>query len=67
MREKNEDHQTRTIETLALDGNEYKNPIHRVTLLDSAATLRFTRDKSGLTITLPPEKPNDYAYAFRIS
>jgi alpha-L-fucosidase len=56
-----------TIKTLALDGNEYKNPIHRVTLLGSAGTLRFTRDKSGLTITLPPEKPNDYAYAFRIS
>jgi alpha-L-fucosidase len=54
------------IKTLVEGSNAYPRPIHQVSLLGLEAPLRFTRDTAGLTITLPAEKPNDYAYAFRI-
>src|SRR5581483_7758688 len=44
----------------------YDHPIHRIELLGAKGQLRFTRDQTGLVISLPAEKPNDYAYSFRI-
>lgn len=44
----------------------YAKPIHRVELLGATGALQFTRDENGLTISLPADKPNDYAYCFKI-
>jgi len=35
--------------------------------LGAPGALHFTRDEGGLAIDLPDHKPNDYAYAFRIT
>jgi alpha-L-fucosidase len=42
-------------------------PVKRVDLLGVKKTLKFKRDAAGLTVELPSGKPNDYAYAFRIT
>ncbi len=52
------------IKTLA-EGN-YSKPVHQIELLGAKGPLQFTRDQNGLSISLPPEKPNDYAYTFKI-
>jgi alpha-L-fucosidase len=52
------------IQTLASD--KYPKPIARVELLGMKGTLVFKRDQNGLAVKLPPEKPNDYAYTFKI-
>jgi len=44
----------------------YSKPIQSVGLLGVNGPLQFTRDQNGLTISLPSEKPNDYAYCFKI-
>jgi hypothetical protein len=38
-----------------------------VDLLGVKKTLKFKRDAAGLAVELPSDKPNDYAYAFRIT
>jgi hypothetical protein len=40
--------------------------IARIELLRQDGRLSFVRDEGGLTIKLPEQIPNDYAYAFRI-
>ncbi len=52
------------IKTLA--ESNYAKPIQRVELLGASGALQFSRDASGLTVSLPPEKPNEYAYTFKI-
>jgi len=39
---------------------------YKVELLGTG-TLTFTRDASGLVVTLPEKKPNDYAYTLKIT
>ena len=56
-----------TIKTLAAGSPVYRREIAGITLLGSAAKLIWRRDQNGLTIDLPPEKPCDYALAFRIT
>jgi len=56
-----------TIKTLAKAKGAHHKPIHRVELLGAKAPLQFKHDTSGLTISLPSEKPNDFAYSFRIT
>lgn len=55
-----------TIKTLAQGSKEYPAAIHKVELLGQDGALQFKRDERGLNITLPQQKPNDYAYVFRI-
>jgi alpha-L-fucosidase len=55
------------IKTLAQGSKDYMKPISQAMLLGRDAPLQFTRDETALTIALPLDKPNDYAYAFRIS
>ena len=43
------------------------HPVCSVTLLGTDNTLGFSQKPEGLFITLPPQKPNDIAYVFRIS
>jgi alpha-L-fucosidase len=52
------------VETLA--EGKYKKPIERIELLGAKGPLQFSRDQNGLSITLPPEKPNEYAYCFKM-
>ena len=41
-------------------------PVKSVELLGSTAKLQWTRDSGGLRVQMPHEKPNEYAFAFRI-
>ena len=55
------------IKTLAKGSEHYPKKIARVELLGSGPdSLTFSQDESGVTITLPPNKPNDFAYALKI-
>lgn len=54
------------ITSLAAGTENYKREIGRIDLLGSDRPLRWTRDAGGLVIDLPPQRPCDYAYAFRI-
>ena len=55
-----------TIKSLAQGSENFPKEIARVELL-GAGTLTFTRDASGLVVNLPEKKPNDYAYALKIT
>lgn len=44
-----------------------KRPVGRVVLLGSKAELEWKQTKDGLAVDLPPVKPNDIAYVFRIT
>jgi alpha-L-fucosidase len=54
------------IKSLAQNSENFPMEIARVDLLGSG-TLTFTRDASGLVVNLPEKKPNDYAYALKIT
>jgi alpha-L-fucosidase len=57
---------TATIKSLAQGGEHFPKQIARVELL-GAGEVKFTRDANGLVVNLPEKKPNDYAYAFKIT
>lgn len=54
------------IKSLGTGSDGHPKPIRQVHLLGHEAKLSFHQEESGLTIQLPPEKPNDYAFSFRI-
>ena len=54
------------IRSLAAGSANYPREVGQVELLGAAGALPFTRDSTGLTVTLPERKPNEYAYALRI-
>ena len=56
-----------TIQTLAAGSAHYPKEVTRVELLGAAGPLPFTRGAQGLVVTLPANKPNDYAYALKIT
>ena len=58
---------TLTIRTLARNSGHLPKPIQRIDLLGQTTPLRFTQTPENLTVTLPPDKPNPYAYALRIT
>jgi alpha-L-fucosidase len=55
-----------TIKSLAQGGEHFPKQTARVELL-GAGEVKFTRDENGLVVNLPEKKPNDYAYAFKIT
>ena len=55
-----------TIRSLAKTPNS-TSKIAAVSLLGHRGTLEWSQDEKGLTITLPSEKPCDYAFAFKIT
>ena len=55
-----------TIKSMAQGSENFPREIARVELLD-AGPLTFVRDTKGLTVNLPERKPNDYAYALKIT
>jgi len=50
-------------------GVDFYHPkdVARVELLGAGGPLTFTRDASGLVVNLPEKKPNEYAYALKIT
>jgi alpha-L-fucosidase len=56
-----------TIKTLATGSVPYPGEIGRVELIGSDGALPFTRGADGLVVTLPKQKPNDYAYSLKIT
>ncbi len=58
---------TLTIQTLKTGAPQYPGEIASIQLLGSDAKLAWSRTADGLTITLPSEKPCDYAVVFKIA
>jgi alpha-L-fucosidase len=56
-----------TIKSLARGSEHFPQEIARVELLGAGGPLTFTRDTSGLVVNLPEKKPNEYAYALKIT
>jgi alpha-L-fucosidase len=56
-----------TIKTLAQGSENYSMNIGKIELLGPNAALDFVRDASGLMVTLPNRKQNDFAYALKIT
>ncbi len=54
------------IRTLAAGSTHFPRTVARVEMPGSKAPLKFQRDDSGLTVTMPEQKPNDYAYVLKI-
>ncbi len=54
-----------TIKTLAKGAPAFPKDVAKVELL-GAGPVAFTQDASGLTINLPDQKPNNFAYGFKI-
>ncbi|HMB96231.1 MAG TPA: alpha-L-fucosidase, partial [Tepidisphaeraceae bacterium] len=55
-----------TIHSLAKNSPNYNGEIASIELLGSSAKLQWKRDENALTITLPNEKPCEYAIALKI-
>jgi alpha-L-fucosidase len=55
-----------TIKSLATGSANYMGDIAGAELLGSDAKLAYSRDASGMTISLPAQKPCDHAYVFKI-
>jgi alpha-L-fucosidase len=49
------------------DGKLPEGKIASVTMLGHAGKLKFTQDADGLKVTLPADKPCDYAYTLKIT
>ena len=49
-----------------LDGEVPKGKIKSVTMLGHSGKLKFTQDADGLKVTLPTDKPCDYAWTLKI-
>ena len=56
----------RAIKSLAQGSEHFPKRIAKVKLLGGGG-LKFTRDASGLVVNLPDKKPNDFAYALKIT
>ncbi len=55
-----------TIQTLAAGSTHFPREVARVEMLGSKAPLKFQRDAAGLTVTMPEQKPNQYAYVLKV-
>jgi alpha-L-fucosidase len=55
-----------TIRTLAAGSISYPREVGQVELLGSKGALAFVRTADGLVVTLPEDKPNQYAFVLKI-
>ena len=55
-----------TIKSLATNSALWPGEIGGVELLGAGGKIKFTRDENGLHLTLPDEKPCDFAWVFKI-
>jgi alpha-L-fucosidase len=56
-----------TIKSLAQGSENFPREVAKVEMLGAGGSLTFTRNASGLVVNLPEKKPNDYAYALKIT
>ena len=54
------------LKTLATGSSAFPKKIGKVELLGSGGRATFSRDPHGLTVKLPVQKPNNFAYALKI-
>ena len=54
------------IESLGAASKLLEGKIRQVTMLGDGKPLKFVREAAGLTVTLPKDKPCDYAYSLKI-
>lgn len=54
------------IASLASKGENYPGEIVKIEIVGTNQQVKFTRDESALTMTLPEKAPNDIAVAFKI-
>jgi alpha-L-fucosidase len=55
------------LKSLATGSSAFPKEIRKIELLGSRSPVTFSRGAGGLTVRLPVEKPNDIAYALKIS
>lgn len=55
-----------TITTLAAGSELYPEEIASVVMLGSDAVLQWTRGDDGLTVSLPAERPSEFAYVLKV-
>jgi alpha-L-fucosidase len=55
------------IHSLALETPLTSGTVREVRLLGHEGRLSFTRDHQGLSITLPPQRPGNYVFTFKIN
>jgi alpha-L-fucosidase len=55
------------VKSLGTGSENFKKEIAGVELLGSKEPVSFTRDAGGLTVNMPQSKPNEYAYALKIT
>lgn len=55
------------LKSLAAGGPHYAGKVKQVELLGVPGKLKFEHTKDGLAVMLPAQKPNDIAYAFKIT
>jgi hypothetical protein len=51
----------------ALAKGKVAGQIEKINLLGHAGALEFSQDESGLHVTMPDEKPCDFAFALEIT
>jgi alpha-L-fucosidase len=54
------------LKSLASGSKAFPRAVNKIELIGSNGLITFDRDQRALTITLPPEKPNEIAYALKI-
>jgi alpha-L-fucosidase len=55
------------LKSLAMGSRAFPRPIGRIELLGSSGLVTFSRDAGGLAVKLPTRRPNDMAYALKIT
>ncbi len=55
------------MKSLAVGSPHYSGKVKQVELLGMPGKLKFEHTKDGLAVVLPAQKPNDIAYAFKIT
>ena len=58
---------TLVIKSLASDSPYFRGQVLRVGLLGSASDLTWSRDRDGVTIRVPEQRPCDFAYVFKVT
>ena len=62
-----QDWAAKQVDIVSLARASVAGQVEKITLLGHAGALPFTQDENGLHITLPPDKPGDYAFSLEIT
>jgi alpha-L-fucosidase len=56
-----------TIKALAKNSAHFKEDIAKIELLGSKEKINYKRDESGLSVTIPGQKVNDYGVVLKVT